>query len=164
MELWEGRGRRRLYGEWLAALQPVYYRTEKWHLQKVISRPSFVGIVIEAKAESGKLQWRMRARLKDKRYVVGRWKSLRPGSISSGYMSMQLAPNGTFMCGHNYGDVAGNQDSNFGILLLGRTETDLRGAWQAASTGTRTILPLTEAIDFFGGKNEPHALGHSGVQ
>jgi hypothetical protein len=124
MELWEGRGRRRLYGEWFAAVQPVYYRTEKWHLQKVIIKPSFFGIVIETMAGSGKLQWRMQARLKDKRCVVGRWKSLRPGSISSGYMSMQLASNGTFMCGHNYGAVTGNQDASFGLLLLGRTEAD----------------------------------------
>ncbi len=79
-------------------------------------------------------------------------------------MSMQLAPNGTFMCGHNYGDVSGNQDSNFGLLLLGRTETDLRASWQAAYAGVRPVLPLNETIDFFGDKNDPPELGDKRVR
>jgi hypothetical protein len=57
------------------------------------------------------------------------------------------------MCGHNYGAVTGNQDASFGLLLLGRTEADLRASWQAASVGVRPVLPLSEVIDFFGGQS-----------
>lgn len=79
-------------------------------------------------------------------------------------MTMQLAPNGTFMCGHNYGDVGGNQDANFGVLLLGRTEADLRASWQAASAGIRPLLPLSEAIEFFGDRHDQPEPGDKGVQ
>jgi hypothetical protein len=78
-------------------------------------------------------------------------------------MSLQLAPNGTFMCGHNYGDVAGNEESSFGFLLLARTKADLRASWQAVSAGIRPVPPLSEATDFFGGKSDHPELGDKHV-
>lgn len=159
VELWKGRGRRRLYGEWWCAVQPVYYQTEKWHIQKLSIKPSLFGIVIDTAKKDGKLQWRMHADLKDQKYLVGRWKSLRAGSISSGYMSLQISLNGEFMCGHNYGDVGGNQNANFGVLLLGRSESLLMDAWKAAAAEVRHMVSLDKSIDY-------HAadIGESGAQ
>lgn len=147
-ELWRARGRRRLYGAWWCAVQPVYYRTNKWHVQEVTIKPSLFGVVVNTVKEAGKLQWVMHAQLMDQKYLVGRWKSLRRGSISSGYMSLQISLNGSFMCGHNYGDVGGNEDANFGVLLFGRTREQLEGAWKAMQSEVRDLLPLTESVDY----------------
>jgi hypothetical protein len=137
-----------LYGQWWCAVQPVHYETDRWHIQQVTIRPSLFGIVINTAKKDGKLQWRMHAELKDQKYLVGRWCSLRPGSISSGYMSLQISLNGAFMCGHNYGDVGGNAYANFGVLLFGRTEDRLLEVWKAAATEVRNIVPLSESVEF----------------
>lgn len=148
IELWKGRGRRRLFGDWFSAVQPVYYKTGKWHIQKVQIKPSFFGLVVETVESDGKLQWRMYAKLEDQTFFVGRWKSARPGSISNGYMSLQISPNGKYMCGHDYGAIVKDGGSDFGILLLGRSQADLESAWKAMSKGMREMLPLTEETDF----------------
>jgi hypothetical protein len=148
VELWKGRGRRRLYGEWLSAVQPVYYPTEKWHVQKIQIKPTIFGLVVETIESPGKLQWRMYAKLEDKTFFVGRWKSVRPGSVSNGYMSMRISSNGKYMCGHDYGADARHGESHFGILLLGRSRSDLKASWKAMFDGTREMLPLSEEIDF----------------
>lgn len=148
IELWKGRGRRRLYGEWFSAVQPVYYPTTKWHVQKVRIKPTIFGLVVETIKSDGKLQWRMYAKLEDQSFLVGRWKSLRPGSISNGYMSMQISSNGNYLFGHDYGSAVKHEKSDFGILLLGRSRSDLESSWKAMSMGVRKMLPLSEKIDF----------------
>jgi hypothetical protein len=147
-ELWKGRGRRRLRGEWFCAVQPVYYTTDKWHVQKVQIRPTPLGLEVQTVDAPHKLKWRWFPRLEKKTYLVGHWKSTRPGAISHGYMSVQLSSNGKYMFGHDYGAIAKDRESNFGVLLLGLTRPDLASAWEAVSTGTRGMLPLTETIDF----------------
>jgi hypothetical protein len=52
------------------------------------------------------------------------------------------------MFGHDYGAVGKHENSDFGILLFGRTDKDLEAAWIAASKGFRPIMPLSETIDF----------------
>lgn len=148
IELWKGRGRRRLYGEWFSAVQTVYYKTEKWHVQKVQIKASFFGLMVKTKKSKGKLQWRMYAKLEDRTFLVGRWRSEREGSISNGYMVLQISSNGKYMCGHDYGDVLRHGEAHFGILLLGRNRSDLESSWKAMSGGTREMLPLSETIDF----------------
>jgi hypothetical protein len=50
------------------------------------------------------------------------------------------------------------------MLLLGRTEADLRASWQAASAGVRPVLPLSEAIDFSGNQNDSPELSDKRVR
>lgn len=148
VELWKGRGRRRLFGEWFSAVQPVYYPTEKWHVQKVRIKPTIFGLVVETKESPGKLQWRMYAKLENQTFFVGRWKSIRPGSVSNGFMTMRISTNGKYMCGHDYGADAKFEESHFGVLLLGRSRSDLESSWKAMLEGTRAMLPLSERVDF----------------
>jgi len=148
LELWKGRGRRRLYGEWVLAVQPVYYKTGKWHLQKVQFKPAILGLEVQTADAPKTLQWCWHPRLETKTYLAGRWKSTRPGSISDGFMSVQISSNGKYMFGHDYGSVASDKESNFGVLLLGRTQSDLESAWETISKGAREMLPLTETVEF----------------
>jgi hypothetical protein len=148
IELWRARGRRRLYGEWWCAIQPVYYKTKKWHVQRVRIKPGIFGVVVVTEPESGKLQWKMYARLENQKFLVGRWESSRPGSISNGYMSVQLSSNGTYMCGHDYANVHRNNESDFGVLLFGRSRDDLESARKAVRSGVRELLPLADEVDF----------------
>lgn len=140
---------RDVYGEWLCAVQPVYYSTPKWHVQKIRAEPSELGLKFQTTKDSpGKLQWEWTPRLEYNTFLVGPWKSLRPTSDSHGYMSVQLSSNGLYMFGHDFGVVSKHENSNLGILLFGRTQKDLESAWNAMSKGFRPILPLSETVDF----------------
>ncbi len=157
VELWEGQ-KRGLYGPWFLAVQPVYYLREtrdktvrrilEWHVQEVEIKKSIRGIKVQTVNAPKKLQWCWRPKLKKETYLVGHWRSRRKDSVSNGYMSVQVASNGRYMYGHDYGAVGGNEESNFGVLLLGRSRSDLQSAWVAISSGARKMLLLTETIDF----------------
>ena len=141
--------KRNVYGEWLSAVRPVHYDTPKWHVQKIRAEPSELGLKFQTTKDCPeKLQWEWTPRLEYNTFLVGPWKSLRPGSDSHGYMSVQLSSNGLYMFGHDYGAVSKHENSNLGILLFGRTKNDLESAWNAMSKGFRSILPLSETIDF----------------
>jgi hypothetical protein len=174
-ELWKGRGRRKLYGEWYVAVQPVFKMevsskrrsgtpantaqlVRGWHIQKVQIKWGPIGLKVETEAAPGKLQWCWYPTLVKDTYLVGRWKSLRPGGFANGYMCVQLAENGTYMCGHDYGAVARHKESNFGILLLARKREDLESARDAMSTGVRPIVPLAETVDFDSSGNPRPAI------
>lgn len=140
---------RDVYGEWLSAVQPVYYSTPKWHVQEIRAEPSELGLKFQTTKDSpGKLQWEWTPRLEYNTFLVGPWKSLRPTSDSHGYMSVQLSSNGLYMFGHDFGVVSKHENSNLGILLFGRTQKDLESAWNAISKGFRPILALSETVDF----------------
>jgi hypothetical protein len=47
------------------------------------------------------------------------------------------------MFGHDYGVVVNEEESNFWILLLGRSEKSLQSAWQSMASGIRKMLPLS---------------------
>ena len=150
LEIWKARGRRQLLGEWWTAVQPVYYESKEWHLQKVnVKRSLLWGLTMTTVQEEKKLQWEFSAKLIDKSFLVGKWKSLRSGSTSNGFMTLQIASNGVFMCGHDYGKLKSNKKAHFGILLLGRTEAELLKAWEAMENGHRKMLSLDKAIDFY---------------
>ena len=170
VELWKGRGRRKLYGEWYLSIQPVFKMEDSpkhrgktppnqtalvkaWHIQKVRVRWSPLGLKVQTEDAPRKLQWCWYPRLEKETYLVGRWKSIRPGALSNGYMSVQMSSNGRYMCGHDYGAVAKHMETNLGILLLGRDPSDLASAWRAMSMGVRPMLPLTETVDFDSGGN-----------
>lgn len=146
--VWKNRGRRRLRGEWLSAVQVVFYETENWHVQRVRVRQRLFKLVVETIEEPGKLQWILEANLENRLYLVGPWRSLRAGSISGGYMSLQISSNGKYMCGHDYGDGVRHDKAHFGIMLLGRNEQELQLAFDAMSTGQREMLPLSSKQDF----------------
>jgi hypothetical protein len=148
LELWKGRGRRRLFGEWFLAIQPVYYKTNKWHHQKVQFKPTILGIAVQTADTPKKLQWCWYPRLEAQTYLAGPWKSSRVGSTSNGFMTVQISSNGKYMFGYDFGGIAKDKESNFGVLLLGRTHADLQSAWETISTGARQMLPLTETVDF----------------
>jgi hypothetical protein len=149
-ELWDGRGRRVVYGKWLCAVQTVYYSTPRWHIQKIHARWCWSRLGIEFKTLDcpKKLQWRWSPKLQEQAYLAGPWESLRPGSTSHGTMILQISSNGLYMFGHDYGSTGKDKQANFGVLLFGRSRTNLESAWTAMSESARIMLPLTKAIDF----------------
>jgi hypothetical protein len=120
----------------------------KWHVQRIRVEPAELGFRFQTTKDPVKLQWEWTPRLEGTKYLAGPWKSLQPGSDSRGYMSVQLSSNGKYMLGHDYGAVGKHGNSDFGILLFGRTDNDLQAAWNAVSKGFRPIKPLSETIDF----------------
>ncbi|MFY9935806.1 MAG: hypothetical protein WAK33_02990 [Silvibacterium sp.] len=150
VELWNGRGRRRIYGTWLCAIQPVYYRTTRWHIQEVRAAWSWRRLGIEFRTVNypGKLQWTWFPKLKEQAYLVGDWRSERPGSTSHGTMIVHISTNGLYMFGHDHGVISKDGETNFGVLLFGRHRANLESAWSAMSKGTRRMLNLAEAVDF----------------
>jgi len=140
---------RLLSGSWISAVQPIYYAAgNKWHIQDVQITPSPDGYVIETVKAEKKLQWHMAAKLVGNSFLVGPWESRRKSSQSQGYMSVQIARNGQYMFGHDYGVVMKEEESHFGILLFGRNKERLQLAWKAMHSGTRRMLPMTATVDF----------------
>jgi hypothetical protein len=139
---------RDIVGKWISAVQPVYYQRDGWHVQDVeISASSDVYTVKTVPATS-KLQWRLDAKLFANAFLAGPWHSTREGSRSQGYMTLQLARNGTYMCGHDYALAFGDSEAHFGVMLLSRTEEHLRVAWQAMKAAHIEMLSLDERTDF----------------
>jgi hypothetical protein len=139
---------RDIVGQWISVVQPVYYERDGWHVQDVvISAPSDV-YTLKTLPAPGKLQWRLDAKLVANAFLAGPWHSTREGSRSQGYMTLQLARNGTYMCGHEYALAFGDATAHFGVLLLSRAEEHLQLAWQAMKAALREMAPLERRVDF----------------
>jgi hypothetical protein len=139
---------RDIVGRWISAVQPVYYQCDGWHVQSVeISSTSSI-YVVKTDPVEGKLQWRLDAKLVSNAFLAGAWRSLRLGSRSQGYMTLQLARNGTYMCGHDYALTFGDSMAHLGIMLLSRTEEHLQLAWKAMKAAHREMMPLDQRTNF----------------
>lgn len=89
VELIRARKRDSLYGEWLYAVQPVYYLTrhnapnkqppleERWHIHRLEITPSWRGLKALTVDAPGKLQWVWYPRLKKEFFLTGIWRSTR---------------------------------------------------------------------------------------
>ena len=140
---------RQLEGRWTSAVQPVYYAKEtKWHVQEVDIFPTKDGYAVETKPADGKLQWRLEAKLVATHFLVGRWRSKRIASTSNGYMTLQIARNGLYMCGHDYAILVEEGTAHFGVLLLAKDEDNLQNAWTAMALASRELLPLNQRTEF----------------
>jgi hypothetical protein len=139
---------RDIVGQWISAVQPVYYKRDGWHVQDVVISASSDVYSVKTVPTPGKLQWRLDAKLVENAFLAGPWHSTREGSRSQGYMTLQLARNGTYMCGHDYALAFGDTVSHFGVMLLSRTEDNLRLAWQSMNTAARQMLSLDHRTNF----------------
>jgi hypothetical protein len=139
---------RDLSGNWISAVQPVYYASRGWHVQtvKIISMAD--GYRVQTQPGKDKLQWRLDAKLIGNAFFAGPWRSTRAGSRSQGYMTLQVSRNGSYMCGHDYAMVFEESKAHFGVLLLARSSDTLEEAWRAMRAARRELLPLTEVHDF----------------
>jgi hypothetical protein len=164
---------RELHGKWICAVQPVYYSLRRghyevttsgkrrnvvrpltypaegdWHVQRVEIARLAEGYLVNTVAAKGKLQWRWDATLVADAFLVGPWKSKRESSKSHGYMSVEVARNGTYMFGHDYAVVMDEGRAHFGLLLLGKDEDCLNKAWSAMKAAQRGVSSLNCRIDF----------------
>lgn len=139
---------RDIEGQWISAVQPVYYQRDGWHVQNVVISASSDVYTVKTVPASGKLQWRLDAKLVANAFLAGPWHSTREGSRSQGYITLQLARNGAYMCGHDYALAFGDSVAHFGVMLLSRTEEQLVLAWQAMKAAPREMVPLDQRTDF----------------
>jgi hypothetical protein len=139
---------RDIVGGWISAVQPVYYQRDGWHVQDVVISAASDVYTVKTAQGPGKLQWRLDARFVANAFLAGPWHSTREGSRSQGYMTLQLARNGTYMCGHDYALAFGESVAHFGVMLLSRTEEHLRLAWQAMKAAQRKMTSLDQRSDF----------------
>jgi hypothetical protein len=139
---------RDIVGRWISAVQPVYYRRDGWHVQEVEITVSSDVYTVKTVPAPGKLQWRLDARLVASAFLAGPWHSTREGSRSQGYMTLQLARNGTYMCGHDYALAFGDSVAHFGVMLLSRAEEHLGLAWRAMKAAQREMASLDHGTDF----------------
>ena len=68
--------------------------------------------------------------------------------MSNGYMTLQIARNGMYMCGHDYAVVLEEGKAHFGVLLLAKDEDNLQKAWTAMASASRELLPLKQRTEF----------------
>ena len=139
---------RDIVGQWISAVQPVYYQRDGWHVQDVTISASSDVYTVKTVLAPGKLRWRLDARLVASAFLAGPWHSTREGSRSQGYMTLQLARNGMYMCGHDYALAFGEAVAHFGVMLMARTEEHLRMAWQAMKAAQRELAPFDQRVDF----------------
>lgn len=91
-----------IMGQWISAVQPVYYQRDGWYVQDVVILASSDVYTVKTAPALEKLQWRLDAKLVANAFLAGTWHSTRKGSRSQGYITLQLARNGAYMCGHDY--------------------------------------------------------------
>jgi hypothetical protein len=139
---------RDIVGKWISAVQPVYYERDGWHVQEVVISASAEAYTVKTVQAPGKLQWRLDAKLIANSFLAGPWHSTREGSRSQGYMTLQLARNGTYMCGHDYALALHDALAHFGVILFSRTEEHLQLAWQAMKAAHRKMVPLERRTEF----------------
>lgn len=139
---------RDIVGRWISAIEPVYYDREGWHVQDVVISASSNEYTVKTLQASGKLQWRLDAKLVANAFLAGPWQSMREGSRSRGYMTLQLARNGTYMCGHDYALAFGESVAHFGVMLVSRSEEHLQLAWKAMRAACREMAPLERRVNF----------------
>jgi hypothetical protein len=137
-----------IVGSWMSAVQPVYYGGEGWHVQPVEITASSDLYTVRTLPRERTLQWRLDAKLVSNAFLAGTWHSTRPGSRSQGYMTLQLARNGMYMCGHDYALAFGDSSAHIGVLLMARTEDNLQLAWKAMHEVQRALAPLDCRLDF----------------
>ncbi len=145
--LYHGRTRH-LGGTWWSAIQPVYYVGPRWHVHRVEATEAPDGYTFVTVPQAGKLQWRFDGAFTGNDFLTGPWRSTRPGSQSHGVMTLQIARNGTYLCGHDYGVIVDHSKANFGIMLFARDTQGLDTAWHAVSAAVRPMQPLTETLEF----------------
>jgi hypothetical protein len=83
-------------------------------------------------------EWRGVARIIDDRYIAGQWKSVKPGSQSSGVFVLVMGFDGNYMVGLFFGEdrPGAKLTSSF---VLGRTEVDVENA-KSRMRSTRPVL------------------------
>ncbi len=133
---------RDLSGRWISAVQPVYYPSCRWHVQRVEAASTSEGYLLKTVQEEEKLQWRFDATFLNNYFLVGPWRSTRASSRSQGFIALQVSRNGTYMCGHDYAMAFEESKANFGILLLGRSDRELDKAFSAMKNARREMEPL----------------------
>ena len=147
-ETWKVWLTRKFYGDWISAI-PVFYGSEAgWHIQYVVYENHPFGPRFKTVDEEDNHQWVFHGRLIDNSYLAGTWESLREGSISSGFMSLQISSDGLYMCGLDYGNLNNDAKAHSGVMLLARNEEELENAWIAMKRGYRELLPLSQTWDF----------------
>jgi hypothetical protein len=73
---------RDIVGQWISAVQPVYYQRDGWHIQDVVISASSETYTVKTVQAVGKLQWRLDAKLVANAFLAGPWRSMREGSRS----------------------------------------------------------------------------------
>lgn len=148
IECWKARSTRKLDGIWHSAIQAPYYQDEEWHKQKMVISHGLFDIIIKSEEKEGKLQWTSRSKLFQNSFISGSWTSKRPGSLSRGYISLEISSNGKFMWGHIYGDSQQNVKVLYGHFIMAKNERELEIAYEALKFGTPKLSEFKKEKDY----------------
>ena len=114
----------RLFRVWHSTWQPTVETGWDWVTEELEMRRSIRGIRLENHHNSGGFEWQGTARLVDNTYLLGEWRSTKPGSNAEGVFALTFATDGNCLLGYflsrdlDRGKIASG-------FVLGRTEHDM---------------------------------------
>ena len=116
-------------GLWLSTWQPNTDQTGIWVREKLKIQVRLGKVKITSIDNDAGYQWKGSADIIDKKYLIGRWYSVKPGAHASGTLVLAMSPEGNFMFGCFMGPTIYGQET-MGPFALGRNENDLKDAIQ----------------------------------
>jgi hypothetical protein len=114
-----------LFVDWHSSWQPTFDSGWHWVTERLKISRRFGRIVLENRDNSANYQWKGIGKIVDGRFLVGQWKSVKPGSQSAGMFLLAVGVDGNFMFGYFFGPgVPAGAKLNSGFVL-GRKPEDV---------------------------------------
>jgi hypothetical protein len=115
---------REIYGTWCAMFQPSIETGWDWVTDNIVISRRWGKIIIQNFDNSIGYRWEGRARIYKDRFLLGEWKSKKPGSHSGGIFALTLGFEGNYMCGYFIAPDTDSSKIGSGFVL-GRTKADV---------------------------------------
>jgi hypothetical protein len=112
------------FADWHSSWQPTFALDLHWVTERLKIGKRFGRVVLESRENSEGYEWRGTARILDDRFIVGEWKSVKPGSQASGAFVLVMGLEGQYMIGLFLGPEAPGLKVASGFVL-GRKPDDI---------------------------------------
>ncbi|MDE2216794.1 MAG: hypothetical protein KGJ87_06505 [Planctomycetota bacterium] len=119
--------------------QPTIDTGWDWVSENLVISRRWGKVVIRNSDNSRGYKWEGRARIYEDRFLLGEWKSKKPGAHSGGIFGLTLGFEGNYMCGYFIGPDTASSKIGSGFVL-GRTEADVVQAKQRLEK-SRIVFP-----------------------
>ncbi|GEM_PF-6581840 len=113
-----------LFQEWHSTWQPTSAAGWDWVTEVLEIRRGIFGIRLKNRDNSKGFEWQGKAKLVDKTYLIGEWKSMKPGSNAEGVFALTFETDGNCLLGYFLSRDLDRRKIASGFVL-GRTEQDM---------------------------------------
>jgi hypothetical protein len=113
-----------LFDEWHSSWQPTGILDCSWVTEKLVIKRTILGIRLVNECNTGGYEWEAKAKLIQNKYLIGEWKSTKPGSTAEGIFALVFSIDGSYLSGVFIGPDSGRGKIASGFVL-GRTYKDM---------------------------------------